>query len=189
MNIQNYLDSVQKQFKYYKLLGDKTFEQLSEDELFWQFNSESNSIAVIVHHLYGNMMSRWTNFLTTDGEKEWRNRDQEFKQIIKTKSELIEKWSNGWECLFTALNSVNESNFHQVIYIRNMGHTIIEAINRQLAHYAYHTGQITYIGKMIKDNKWESLSIPRGASKSYNQAKFEKPKHRSHFTDEFLEKD
>jgi len=161
----NYISSVKKQFAYYKLLGEKSFEQLEEKDLFFQNSSESNSIAIIVNHMSGNMKSRWSNFLTTDGEKEWRNRDKEFEQIINTKTELLQYWQEGWECVFTALESVNENNFETVIYIRNQGHTIVEAINRQLAHYAYHVGQIVFIAKMISNNNWQSLSIPKNASK------------------------
>ena len=185
--VHNYLDSIHKQFTYYKMLGDKTFDQLSEQDLFWQQNPESNSIAIIVKHLWGNMRSRWTDFLTTDGEKEWRQRDAEFEADIRSKEELLEKWEEGWNCLFTALASVNEDNFDTVIYIRNMGHTITEAINRQLAHYAYHIGQIVFIGRMIKGDAWKSLSIPKGKSKAYNARKFSQPKRQEHFTKEFLE--
>lgn len=184
---QNYLESVRKQFEYYKLLGDKTFRQLEETDLFWQYNAESNSIAIIVKHLWGNMRSRWTDFLTTDGEKKWRNRDTEFDADIKTKAELLEKWEEGWTCLFDALESVNFENFDTTIYIRNMGHTIVEAVNRQLAHYAYHVGQIVFLGRMVKGKDWESLSIPKGKSTAYNQAKFAEPKRKAHFTDEFLD--
>ena len=182
----NYLESINKQFQYYKQLGDKTFDQLTAEQLFWQPNEASNSIAIIVKHLWGNMLSRWTDFLTSDGEKEWRNRDGEFEADIKTAEALKEKWEAGWACLFQALDSINEENFDTIIYIRNMGHTIPEAINRQLAHYAYHIGQIVYIGRMLKDQEWTSLSIPKGESKSYNAKKFAKPKHKEHFTDEFL---
>ena len=176
-----------KQFEYYKLLGDNTFAQLKEQDLFWQYNPESNSIAIIVKHLWGNMLSRWTDFLTSDGEKEWRDRDGEFEATIQTKEELIEKWNAGWECLFTALDSVNEDNADTTIYIRNMGHTITEAVNRQLAHYAYHVGQIAFIGRMIRGAEWQSLSIPKGDSKVYNTDKFSQEKRKAHFTDEFLE--
>ncbi len=187
--MKNYMDSARKQFEYYKMLGDKSFAQLSEPELFWQYNESSNSIGIIVKHLWGNMLSRWTDFLTTDGEKEWRNRDTEFEPDINTKAELLEKWEAGWRCLFTALDSINESNFNQLVYIRNMGHTLPEAINRQMAHYAYHIGQIVFIARMIKDQQWKSLSIPKGNSKVYNQDKFAKPKRKAHFTDEFLDKE
>lgn len=185
---QNYLDSIRKQFHYYKMLGDKTFAVLDEKDFFWQYNEESNSIAVIVKHLWGNMLSRWTDFLTSDGEKEWRNRDSEFEGDLKTKAEVLEKWEAGWNCLFNALDSVIPENFDTVVYIRNMGHSIIEAFNRQLAHYASHIGQIVYIGRMIKGPDWQSLSIPRGESKAYNQEKFSQPKRREHFTKGFLKK-
>jgi hypothetical protein len=182
----NFLESVTKQFEYYKLLGERTFSQLNEADLLWQFNAESNSIAVIVNHLHGNMMSRWTNFLTSDGEKEWRERDMEFEVVIKNRKEMEAKWEAGWQCLFTALRLVTPQNFETEIYIRNQGHTIVEAIHRQLAHYAYHIGQIVYIGRMIKAEKWESLSIPKGESVVFNTEKFSKEKHREHFTDESL---
>ncbi len=184
--INNYLESVRKQFEYYKLLGKKTFEQLTDDELFWQYNEESNSVSVIVNHLWGNMKSRWTDFLNSDGEKEWRNRDLEFENVIKNRSELLEKWNEGWQCLFDALDSIDESNFDTIVYIRNQGHTIPEAINRQLAHYAYHIGQIVFLGKMIKGNKWQTLSIPKGKSSEFNKEKFSVGKHKEHFTDELL---
>jgi len=186
MNVQNYLESVTKQFQYYKMLGDKTIAQLEEKDLFWQYNPESNSIAITVNHLWGNMLSRWTDFLTSDGEKEWRQRDLEFEDIIKTEKELLEKWETGWQCLFEALASLNDTNFETIIYIRNQGHTIMEAINRQLAHYSYHVGQIVYIGRMIKGTDWQSLSIPKGASKAFNTEKFSQDRKRQHFTDEFL---
>jgi Protein of unknown function (DUF1572) len=182
----DYLDSVKKQFAYYKMIGDKTFAQLSEEQLFWQYNEESNSIATIVKHLWGNMMSRWTDFLTSDGEKEGRNRDAEFENNIVSKQELLEYWEEGWACLMNALNSLKDSDLDKVIYIRNMGHTVLEAINRQLAHYPYHVGQIVFLGKMLCDNHWTSLSIPKGQSGEYNAGKFAKPKRKAHFTDEFL---
>lgn len=181
---KEYINNIKKQFEYYKALGEKTFEQLDEEELFWQYNEASNSIAIIVNHLWGNMKSRWTDFLTTDGEKEWRHRDQEFEAVIKTKDELIRKWNEGWKCLFDALNSINEKNFETKIYIRNQEHSIIEATNRQFAHYSYHIGQITYIGKMLKGNQWKSLSIPKGESNKFNKQKFSKGKHKGHFSDD-----
>ncbi|PKB15096.1 DUF1572 domain-containing protein [Flavobacterium sp. 5] len=185
----DYLESAKKQFEYYKMLGDKTIAQLPDDKLFWQYNEESNSIAIIINHLSGNMLSRWTDFLTSDGEKEWRNRDKEFENNIKTKTELIQKWNDGWNCLFNTLNSLQEDDFSKTIYIRNQGHSITEAINRQLAHYPYHIGQIVFIGKMICNENWTSLSIPKGNSKTYNAEKFSKEKHKEHFTEEFLKND
>lgn len=183
---KNYLNSIKKQFEYYKALGDKTFNQLNDDELFWQYNAESNSIAIMVNHLWGNMKSRWTDFLTSDGEKEWRNRDSEFENLINSKVDLLDKWNDGWHCLFKALNSINESNFNNPVYIRNQSHTIVEAINRQLAHYAYHIGQIVFLGRMIKGNNWKSLSIPKGKSTDFNKEKFAKGKHKGHFTDDLI---
>ena len=181
---ENYLKSIIKQFEYYKSVGEKTFAQLDETDLFWQYNDASNSISIIVNHLWGNMKSRWTDFLSSDGEKDWRDRDLEFEAIIKTKAELISKWNEGWDCLFDALNSVNQDNFNTKVYIRNQEHSIIEAINRQLAHYAYHIGQIAFIGRMIKGNEWRSLTIPKGESKIFNQNKFAKGKHGGHFSDD-----
>ena len=151
----HYLESIKKQFDYYKLLGEKTINQIPSEALFWQYNEESNSIAIIVGHLWGNMLSRWTDFLTTDGEKDFRNRDAEFENTIKTKSELLKKWETGWQCLFEAINSLEENDLGKTIFIRNMGHTVTEAINRQLAHYAYHVGQIVYIGRMAAGKKLE----------------------------------
>ena len=183
------MTSIRKQFEYYKMLGDKTFAQLNQKQLLWQFNDQSNSIAIIVNHLSGNMLSRWTNFLTEDGEKKWRNREKEFDQVIETENQLVEAWEKGWVCLFDALDSVNKENFNQEIYIRNQGHTVVEAFNRQLAHYSYHIGQIIYIGRMLKGSEWLSLSIPKGGSVQYNKAKFAQAKETKHFTDEFLNND
>ena len=183
-----FLESVKMQFEYYKMLGDKTIDLLPDDKLFWQYNDESNSIAIIVKHLSGNMLSRWTDFLTSDGEKEWRHRDEEFENDIKNKIELIQKWNDGWNCFFNALNSLQEDDLSKTIYIRNQGHTVLEAINRQLAHYPYHVGQMVFIGKMICNEKWVSLSIPKGNSNTYNAEKFSKEKHKEHFTEELLKK-
>ena len=128
----------------------KSFNQLSENDLFWKFDTQSNSIAIIVNHLSGNMKSRWTNFLTTDGEKDWRNRDREFQAEITNKKNVLDTWADGWNCLFQALNNITIENFETKIYIRNQEHSILEAVHRQLAHYSYHIGQIIYITKMIK---------------------------------------
>lgn len=186
--MNGYLESVKKQFAYYKDLGEKTFAQLSDEKLFYRFNEDSNSIAMIVQHLAGNMLSRWTDFLTTDGEKEWRNRDAEFETVLKTRAEMLEKWNEGWKIFFDAVNSLSDNDLEKIIYIRNQGHTVMEAINRQLAHYPYHIGQIVYLGKMLRDNNWKSLSIPKNQSSTYNSEKFSQEKKRAHFTDEFLKK-
>ena len=181
---QNFLETTRKQFTYYQLLGEKTFAQLSDEELFWRPDDEANSIAIIVKHLWGNMLSRWTDFLSSDGEKAWRDREGEFAADIQSREELMEKWQEGWQCLFEALESIYEEDFETVIYIRNMGHTVVEAVLRQLAHYAYHIGQIVWMGRMIKGKEWQSLSIPRGGSATFNQKRFAQPKQRKHFTDD-----
>ena len=183
---KDYLMSVVKQFEYNKMLGEKTFSQLSDEQLFEQYNAESNSVATIVKHLWGNMMSRWTDFLTTDGEKEWRKRDAEFENDIADRAELMAKWNEGWTCFLNTLNSLSEADLSKEIFIRNQGHSVVEAINRQLAHYPYHIGQIVFIGKMLLNEKWTSLSIPKGNSKAYNAERFSKPKQKQHFTDEYL---
>lgn len=157
-----------KRFEYYKSLGDKTFEQLSEEQIFWQFNEESNSIAVIVKHLGGNMLSRWTNFLTEDGEKSWRNRDEEFVNNFKTKKEILNFWEEGWKCFFDALNQINDENLYATLYIRGEPQLVVDAVFRQMAHYPYHIGQIVYIAKMMKNDDWKTLSIVRNKSHEFN---------------------
>jgi hypothetical protein len=172
----DYLSSSIKQLENYKTLAEKTFAQLTDEQLFWQYNNESNSIGTIVKHLWGNMLSRWTDFLTTDGEKEWRQRDAEFENDITTREELLTKWNEGWNCFFNAVTALTDSDLTRKIYIRNEEHTVMEAINRQLTHYPYHIGQIVFIGKMVCDEKWKSLSIPKGKSKQFNDVKFTQPK-------------
>ena len=186
----SYIDSVKKQFLYYKVLGEKAMDQLKPEQLFISVNENTNSIATIVKHLSGNMLSRWTNFLTSDGEKEWRNRDAEFDSHFhgNDKMEVLEIWNKGWECFFKALNSLKPEQLSEIIYIRNEGHTVIEAINRQLAHYPYHVGQIVFYAKMLKENEWRSLSIPKNKSNSYNADKFSKEKSIKNFTDDELDK-
>jgi tartrate dehydratase beta subunit/fumarate hydratase class I family protein len=184
----SYLESTQKQFLYYKTLGEKAIEQVEPEQLFIAINEDTNSIARIVQHISGNMLSRWTDFLTSDGEKEWRNRDAEFEEILKTKQELLQSWNKGWNCLFEALNSLKPEQLGTIIYIRNEGHTVVEAINRQLAHYPYHIGQIVFYAKMLKQSDWNSLSIPKNKSNSYNSDKFAKEKSIKNFTDDELNK-
>lgn len=153
-----------KRFQYYKELAEKTFDQISEENLFWKYNEESNSIATIVKHLAGNMQSRWTNFLTEDGEKIWRNRDSEFENDLKSKTEMLEIWHKAWSILFEALNQIQDENWNQFISIRDENITVLDAVIRQLAHYPYHVGQIVYIGKMLKNEEWKSLSIAKNKS-------------------------
>ena len=181
---KEYLTSTKQQFEYYKVAGEKTFEQLTDEDLFWQYNEESNSVAILVNHLWGNMKSRWTDFLTTDGEKEWRERDLEFESVIKTREELIKKWEEGWACLFSSLEKVDKSNFDTKIYIRNQEHTLMKAITRQLTHCSYHVGQIVYVAKMIKADDWKSLTIPKGKTAEFNKKKFSKGKHSGPLADD-----
>ncbi len=179
------LSSLINQFEYYKMLGEKALAQLPDEQLNWQYNPASNSAAAIVKHLWGNMLSRWTDFLTTDGEKDWRDREAEFDNDIRSRAELLEKWQEGWGVLLNTLHALKEADLEKTIYIRNQGHTVREAINRQLAHYPYHVGQLVFLGKMLAPN-WVSLSIPKGESRQFNQEKFSKPRQEAHYTDEFL---
>lgn len=183
-----YLKSADRLLQMYKKLGEGAMAQMTDEQLFVMPNEESNSVAIIVKHLWGNMLSRWTDFLTTDGEKEWRQRDAEFENDINTREVLMQKWEEGWQCLFNALGSITDNDLERIIYIRNEGHTALEAINRQISHYAYHVGQIVYIAKMFKNDGWNSLSIPRNKSDEYNSKKFNEEKDTRHFTDEWLKK-
>lgn len=183
---QDFLSSARKQLAYYKLLGEQTFAQVSDEQLFWQPNPASNSMATIVKHLWGNMRSRWTDFLTTDGEKPWRAREAEFDNDQRTRAALLARWEAGWQCLFAALDALAPADLDRLIYIRNQGHTVLEAINRQLAHYPYHVGQLVFMGKLLAGEAWQSLSIPRGNSAAYNAEKFARPPHQAHFTEEYL---
>ncbi|MFC4219114.1 DUF1572 family protein [Flagellimonas marina] len=173
MNFQeNYLSNVIFEFHRYKTMGDKTFAQLTDDDILWTYSDTDNSIAIIVKHMVGNMLSRWTNFLTEDGEKPWRNREMEFEAPYTTKNEMLDAWEKGWKCLFDALKKMKTLNFDAKIKIRKEEHTLVEAVNRQLAHYASHVGQLVFIGKMIKGTQWKSLSIPKGASETFNKKMF-----------------
>ena len=163
-------------FLYYKELGDKTFIQLDDKGILWRYNEESNSIATIVKHISGNMKSRWTNFLTEDGEKEWRNRDQEFEETISTKVEMLKVWESGWTVLFNAIDQITPENLDETILIRGEKHSVMDAFLRQLAHYPYHIGQIIYIAKMLKNEDWKTLSIARNQSENYTIQKLEAQK-------------
>lgn len=171
---QNYLDTIGFEFERYKTLGDTTFSQLDDSDILWTYSENDNSISQIVKHLSGNMLSRWTNFLTEDGEKPWRHRDTEFEDPFTTKAAMIAAWEKGWQCLFDALSSLDALKLDTLIKIRNEDHTLVAAFNRQLAHYASHVGQIVLLGKMIKGEKWISLSIPKGQSEAFNTQKFNK---------------
>lgn len=165
-----YLQTAIRRLRYYKGLGEKTFDQLTDADLHFRPNEASNSIAVIIQHISGNMLSRWTNFLTEDGEKSWRQRDEEFEVHEYSKLQLIDLWEKGWSCFLNALTALTENDLLKTIYIREEPLLVIDAINRQLAHYPYHVGQILYIGKIIKDNRWQSLSIEIGKSEAYNKS-------------------
>ncbi|RED26509.1 uncharacterized protein DUF1572 [Flavobacterium cutihirudinis] len=184
----SYLESAKKQFLYYKMLGEKAIAQLEPEQLFIAVNEDTNSIATIIKHISGNMLSRWTDFLTSDGEKEWRNRDSEFENDLTSKEEVLQLWNKGWNCLENALENLKPEQLSEIIYIRNEGHTVIEAINRQLAHYPYHIGQIVFYAKQLKNSEWNSLSIPKNKSGNYNAEKFAKEKEIKNFTDDELKR-
>lgn len=169
-----YLESVIKRLLTYKELGDRTFGQLEEKDFHFSPNGGSNSIAIIIQHLSGNMMSRFTNFLTEDGEKPWRNRDAEFNARPLNSTQLVDLWEKGWKCLLDTLRSLKEEELLKTVHIRHEPLSAIDAINRQLAHYPHHVGQIVYIGKMIRNTDWKSLSIPIGGSARFNHQMEEK---------------
>lgn len=178
-----FLSGTKKLFQYYKGLGEKAIAQVSDDQINWRPNEASNSIALIVHHLSGNMLSRFTDFLTSDGEKSWRNREAEFEVGFKDKAEMMAAWEKGWGQLFQTIDSLTYADLDKIIYIRNEGQTVQDAFQRQLAHYPHHVGQIVYIAKMLKGADWQSLSIPKGGTAAYNQGKFSEEKAIRHFTD------
>lgn len=171
---KTFLSSAIKRLNYYKELGDKTLALLSEEELHFMPNEASNSIAVIIQHVSGNMLSRWTDFLTTDGEKEWRNRDEEFEKHQQTKEDLLTAWEKGWQFCLGAIKSLQEEDLLKTIYIRSEGLSVMDAINRQLAHYPYHVGQIIYVARMMKNENWQSLSIPKNQSQQFNNSMIKK---------------
>lgn len=181
--MNSYTKSAIKQFRYYKDLGDKSFMQVTDDQLWWQPNEVSNSIAIIVKHMAGNMLSRWTDFLKADGEKPWRNRESEFENAFTDRAEMLAYWEQGWKCLFDAIEPLSKTDLERVIYIRNEGHTVVEAMNRQMMHYAYHVGQIVYLARLLANENWKSLSVPKGGSEAFNAEKFAQEKGRRHFTD------
>lgn len=163
--IQNYLDDSRKAMRAYKKLAEKALDQMKDDEYFVQLDEESNSVAVVMKHMAGNMFSRWTDFLTSDGEKPNRNRDYEFVILPETtKDEVQDYWERGWQCVFDALDPLQIEDLEKKVYIRGEEHTVVQAINRQLMHYAYHIGQIVFLAKHFRATGWNSLSIPRNRS-------------------------
>src|SRR5882672_10447168 len=155
-------------FRYYKKLGERAMEQCPDDALFESLDAESNSISIIVKHLSGNMRSRWTDFLTTDGEKPDRDRDSEFEAPPATRIGLVDMWESGWKMVFDSLAPLTEADLGRTIPIRGEAHSVMQAINRQLAHYAYHVGQIVYLAKHFAGSEWKSLTVPRGRSAELN---------------------
>lgn len=174
--IENYLKDASASFRNYKNMAEKAIEQISDEEFFAAIDSESNSVATIVKHVAGNLRSRWTDFLTSDGEKADRNRDTEFVIDGDTRESLMRFWESGWRTLFAALESLTIEDFSKFIKIRGEPHTIIEAVNRQLTHYAYHIGQIVLLAKHYRSSDWKTLSEPRNKSAAYNKLLAEKQK-------------
>jgi hypothetical protein len=167
--VQNYLDDARSAMRAYKKLADRAIAQLEDQEFFVTLDSESNSVAVIMKHMAGNMLSRWTDFLISDGEKPTRNRDLEFVIEGNTSSEEVLKyWERGWQCVFDALEPLQASDFEKTVTIRGEVHTIAQALNRQLMHYSYHIGQIVFLAKHFRSEEWKSLSIPRNRSAEFN---------------------
>lgn len=169
-----FLDSSVIVFLQYKKLAEKAMEQLEPEQLFIQPNEDSNSIAVVVKHMAGNMISRWTDFLTSDGEKPNRNRDTEFENDLKDKPLLLKRWEQGWNVFLDTLTSLKPEDLNKTVYIRGEAHLVLEAINRQMAHYSYHVGQIVYAAKLLKKDNWNSLSIPKNKSGDFNNEMFGK---------------
>lgn len=167
--VQNYFDDALSAFRAYKKLAEKAIAQMQDEEFFVTLDEESNSVAVIMKHMAGNMISRWTDFLTSDGEKPNRNRDMEFViESETTKDDVLAYWERGWACVFEALEPLRPEDFEKTVMIRGEEHTIVQAINRQLMHYAYHIGQIVFLAKHFRSAEWKSLSIPRNQSAAFN---------------------
>lgn len=165
----SYLEDLLSLFRYYKNLAERAMEQVSDEQLFTVLDDEMNSIAIIINHMTSNMRSRWTDFLTTDGEKPGRNRDREFSDAPASRQALMDLWNNGWNCLFTALEPLSEPDLTRTITIRSEPHSVMQAMNRQVAHYSYHCGQIVFLAKHFRGREWKSLTIPRGQSTAFNQ--------------------
>lgn len=180
---ENFLASARALFRYYRDLGEKALAQLPDDRIHWQISPESNSVAILVKHLSGNMLSRFTDFLSTDGEKPWRDRDAEFENDYADKNQLMAAWDAGWDCLLDAVDALDDADLGRIVYIRNQGHTVLEALNRQLCHYPYHVGQLIFLCKIVSGSAWQSLSIPKGGSQAFNEEKFAQERARRFFAD------
>ncbi len=165
----SYIEDSLSLFRFYKNMGERAMEQLSDEQLFIALDEEMNSIAIIVKHMAGNMRSRWTDFLTSDGEKPDRNRDTEFVAPPKTRAELMRVWNDGWDRVFHALEPLSDGDMEHKVLIRNEPHSVMQAINRQIAHYSYHCGQIVFLAKHLKGSDWKTLSVPRNKSADFNR--------------------
>jgi hypothetical protein len=174
--IENYQADAIRSFRNYKKLAERAIDQVSDDEFFATIDEEANSIALLVKHIAGNLRSRWTDFLTTDGEKPNRDRDTEFELINDTRESLMKFWEDGWQTLFNAIEPLTPEDFSKTITIRGEAHTVVEAINRQLTHYAYHIGQIVLLAKHFRSNEWKTLSVPKNRSTEFNEYLSEKQK-------------
>jgi hypothetical protein len=165
----SYIEDSTSLFRYYKGLGERALAQVSDEQLSLAPDSESNSIAIIVKHLAGNMRSRWTDFLTSDGEKPDRNRDSEFEDPPRTRDEVMRVWEQGWDCVFRSLAELDDSHLGERILIRGEAHSVMQAVNRQLCHYSYHVGQIVFLAKQLAGGNWSSLTVPRGKSSDFTR--------------------
>ena len=166
---QHYLVDALQTFRDYKKLAERAFAQTADEDFFKTIDEESNSIAINIKHMAGNMLSRWTDFLTTDGEKPERNRDLEFVMLPETtRDDMLAYWEKGWACVFNAIKPLEADDLMRTVTIRGQDHTVIQAINRQIAHYAYHVGQIVFLAKHFKSSEWQSLSVPRNRSAEFN---------------------
>jgi hypothetical protein len=165
----SYIEDSIALFRFYKKMAEGAMEQVTDEQLFATLDEEMNSIAIIVKHMTGNMRSRWTDFLTSDGEKPDRNRDTEFVEPPATREELLKRWNDGWDTVFHALDPLTDSDLERKVEIRGEPHSVMQAINRQIAHYAYHCGQIVFLAKHFKASEWKSLSVPRNKSAEFNR--------------------
>jgi hypothetical protein len=165
----SYLRDSLSLFRYYKELTERAMEQVSDEQLVAVLDGEMNSIAIVVKHLVGNMRSRWMDFLVSDGEKPDRKRDTEFEEPPTTRAALIKLWDEGWNCVFTALEPLSDADMDRTVAIRGEPHSVMQAINRQIAHYAYHCGQIVFLAKHLQARQWKALTVPRGKSEEFNQ--------------------
>ena len=191
-SILNYHDDAINGFRGYKKLAERALEQVTDEEFFHVIDPESNSLAIIVKHIAGNLLSRWSDFLESDGEKPTRNRDSEFVQVDDTRESLMQMWENGWSTLFAAVEPLEEPQLSLTVTIRGEPHTVVEAINRQLTHYAYHVGQIVFLAKHLRSSQWATLSVPRNRSAEFNRFVNDKlasgdiPADRLQASDEFI---